>query len=79
MFKSKAPEKEKDAANVAEVVGRAPQQQHSVVEQPPPRPEPMTKAGTGSCIGSGMSGAGFRPNQRRVARLKSSNRRWRTD
>jgi cytoskeletal protein CcmA (bactofilin family) len=53
MFKSKAPEKEKDAAaNVAEVVGRAPQQQHSVVA---PRAEPMTKAGTSSCIGSGMS------------------------
>jgi cytoskeletal protein CcmA (bactofilin family) len=56
MFKSKAPEKEKDAAaNVAEVLGRTAQQQHSVVEQPPPRAEPMTKAGTGSCIGSGMS------------------------
>jgi cytoskeletal protein CcmA (bactofilin family) len=55
MFKSKAPEKEKDAAtSVAEVVARTVQQQHSVVEQPPARREP-TKAGTGSCIGSGMS------------------------
>jgi cytoskeletal protein CcmA (bactofilin family) len=35
-------------------VGRAVQQQHSVVEHPPGR-EPMTKPGTGSCIGSGMS------------------------
>jgi cytoskeletal protein CcmA (bactofilin family) len=56
MFKSKTPEKEKDtAANVAEVAGIAMQQQHSVVEQPSPRREPTTKAGTGSCIGSGMS------------------------
>src|SRR4030095_1204914 len=55
MFKSKAPEKEKDAAtNVAEVVAKTVQQQHSVVEQPPARREP-TKAGTASCIGSGMS------------------------
>jgi cytoskeletal protein CcmA (bactofilin family) len=37
-----------------EVVGRAVQPQHSVVEHPPGR-EPMTKAGTSSCIGSGMS------------------------
>jgi len=50
MFKSKAPEKEKDAAtNVAEVVAKTVQQQHSVVEQPPARREP-TKAGTASCI-----------------------------
>jgi cytoskeletal protein CcmA (bactofilin family) len=56
MFKSKAPEKDQDAAaNVAEVVGRTLQQQHSVVEQPPARREPTTKTGTGSCIGSGMS------------------------
>jgi cytoskeletal protein CcmA (bactofilin family) len=55
MFKSKAPEKEKDAAtNVAEVVARTVQQEHSVTEQPPVRREP-TKAGTASCIGSGMS------------------------
>jgi cytoskeletal protein CcmA (bactofilin family) len=55
MFKSKTPEKEKEAAaNVAEVTGTAVQQQHSVVEQPPVRREP-TKAGTASCIGSGMS------------------------
>jgi cytoskeletal protein CcmA (bactofilin family) len=60
MFKSKAPENEKAAANVAEVVGSevmrgTVQQQHSVVEQPPPRAEPTTNAGTRSCIGSGMS------------------------
>jgi cytoskeletal protein CcmA (bactofilin family) len=68
MFKSKAPEKEKDAAanaaevvakrdaaaNSAEVVAKTMHQQHSVVEQPPARREP-TKAGTASCIGSGMS------------------------
>src|SRR5947208_8414343 len=56
MFKSKAPEKEKNAAaNMDEVVARTVQQQHSVVEQPPARREPATKAGTNSCIGSGMS------------------------
>src|SRR6266536_5803596 len=55
MFKSKAPEKDQStAANLEEVVGRAVQQQHSVVEHPLGR-EPMTKAGTSSCIGSGMS------------------------
>src|SRR2546429_6048859 len=55
MFKSKAPEKDQStAAKLEEVVGRAVQQQHSVVEHPPGR-EPMTKPGTSSCIGSGMS------------------------
>jgi cytoskeletal protein CcmA (bactofilin family) len=55
MFKSKAPEKDQStAANLEEVVARAVQQQHSVVEHPSGR-EPMTKPGTGSCIGSGMS------------------------
>jgi cytoskeletal protein CcmA (bactofilin family) len=55
-FKSKAPEKDKNAAaNAAEVMERTVQQQHSVVEQAGARPEPTTKAGTGSCIGSGMS------------------------
>jgi cytoskeletal protein CcmA (bactofilin family) len=54
-FKSKAPEKDKNAAaNAAEVIGRMVQQQHSVVEQVAASP-PVTKAGTGSCIGSGMS------------------------
>ena len=53
-FKSKAPEKDKNAAaNAAEVMERTVQQQHSVVEQAGARPEPTTKAGTGSCIGSG--------------------------
>jgi cytoskeletal protein CcmA (bactofilin family) len=56
MFKSKAPQKDKDAAaNAAEVVGRTVEQQHSVVEQPPPRREPTTNVATRSCIGSGMS------------------------
>jgi cytoskeletal protein CcmA (bactofilin family) len=56
MFKSKAPEKEKDtAAHAAEAVERALQQQHSVVEEPPPRRHPATNAGPSSCIGSGMS------------------------
>jgi cytoskeletal protein CcmA (bactofilin family) len=55
MFKSKAPEKDQStAATLEEAVGRAVQQQHSVVEHPPGR-EPMTKSGTSSCIGSGMS------------------------
>ena len=55
MFKSKTPEKDQStAANLEEVVARAVQQQHSVIEHPSGR-EPMTKPGTGSCIGSGMS------------------------
>jgi len=55
-FKSKAPEKDKNAAaNAAEVMERTVQQQQSVVEQPPPRREPTTNAATRSCIGSGMS------------------------
>src|SRR5262245_10404900 len=56
MFKSKASEKDKNAAaNAAEVVGRTVQQQQSVVEQPPARREPTTNVATRSCIGSGMS------------------------
>ena len=56
MFKSKAPEKDKDtAAHAAEAVERALQQQHSVVDEPPPRRQPTTNAGPSSCIGSGMS------------------------
>jgi cytoskeletal protein CcmA (bactofilin family) len=57
MFKSKAPEKDQDAAaNLVEAVGRAVQQQPPVVEQPPAaRPGPTTNAATRSCIGSGMS------------------------
>jgi cytoskeletal protein CcmA (bactofilin family) len=55
MFKSKAPEKDQSTtATLEEAVGRAVQQQHSVVEHPLGR-EPMTKSGTSSCIGSGMS------------------------
>jgi cytoskeletal protein CcmA (bactofilin family) len=54
LFKSKTPEKDKNAAaNAAEVMGRTVQQQHSVVEQVAATP-PVPKAGTGSCIGSGM-------------------------
>jgi cytoskeletal protein CcmA (bactofilin family) len=55
MFKSKAPEKDQSTAStLEEAVGRAVQQQHSVVEHPLGR-EPMAKSGTSSCIGSGMS------------------------
>ena len=54
-FKSKAPEKVKNAAaNSTEVMERMVQQQHSVAEQAAASP-PVPKAGTGSCIGSGMS------------------------
>jgi cytoskeletal protein CcmA (bactofilin family) len=52
LFKSKASEKDKNAAgNAAEVMVQA---QPSVVEHAAARP-PMTKAGTTSCIGSSMS------------------------
>ena len=55
-FKSKAPEKDKNApANVAEVMGRTVQPQDPVVEPATARPDPTTKAGTASRIGSGMS------------------------
>src|SRR6266446_1078683 len=55
-FKSKAPEKDKNApANVAEVMGRTVQPQDPVVEPATARPDPTTKAGTASSIGSGMS------------------------
>src|SRR5262249_24054297 len=54
-FKGKAPEKDKNAAaNAPEVMARTVQQQHSVVEQVAASP-PVPKAGTASCIGSGMS------------------------
>jgi cytoskeletal protein CcmA (bactofilin family) len=54
-FKSKAPENDRNAAaNAPEVMGRMVQQQHSVVEQVAASP-PVPKAGTASCIGSGMS------------------------
>ena len=54
-FRSKAAEKDKNAAaNATEVIGRMVQQQHSVVEPVVARP-PIPKAGTDSCIGSGMS------------------------
>jgi len=56
MFKSKAPERDKDtAAQAVEAVERAVQQQHSVVEEPRPSRQPTTNAGPSSCIGSGMS------------------------
>jgi cytoskeletal protein CcmA (bactofilin family) len=56
LFKSKAPEKAKNAAaNVAEVMGRTVQSQDPVVEPATARPDPTTKAGTASRIGSGMS------------------------
>ena len=45
MFKSKTPEKDQDAAaNATEAVERALHQQHSVVEQAPPRREPTANA-----------------------------------
>src|SRR5258708_12394478 len=54
-FKRKAAEKDKNAAaNATEVIGGMVQQQHSVVEPVVARP-PIPKAGTDSCIGSGMS------------------------
>jgi cytoskeletal protein CcmA (bactofilin family) len=56
-FNSKPTEKDKDAAtNAAEVIGKMLQSQRcSVVERGAARPESTTKAGMGSCIGSGMS------------------------
>ena len=55
MFKSKASEKDQNAAtNVAEIMQRTVQQQ-DLVEQPPLRREPTADAVTRSCIGSGMS------------------------
>jgi cytoskeletal protein CcmA (bactofilin family) len=54
MFKSKAPENDQSTAAKLEEAGRAVQSERSVVEHPPGR-EPMMKAGTSSCIGSGMS------------------------
>jgi cytoskeletal protein CcmA (bactofilin family) len=55
LFKSKAPEKGKNAAaKTAEVTERMAPQQHSVVEQVAAS-SPVPKAGSGSCIGSGMS------------------------
>ena len=57
LFKSKAPEKPKNAAaNAAKVTERMGQQQHSVVEQVASGLEPTTtKSGPDSRIGSGMS------------------------
>jgi len=52
-FKSKAPEKDKNA--MAEAIGNMAQPQHSGVEQAAARLERTTKAGTASCIGSDMS------------------------
>src|SRR5437016_14220597 len=69
-FKSKAPEKDKNAAaNATEVIGGMVQQQHSVVEPVVARP-PIPKAGTDSCIGSGMSIVGKidRSEERRVGK-----------
>src|SRR5258708_6515482 len=85
-FKSKAPEKDKNAAaNATEVIGRMVQQQHSVVEQAVARP-PIR--------GNGLlhrfwhldrwqdrmhgSSADLWPNRGRVARLAAFDRQWRT-
>jgi cytoskeletal protein CcmA (bactofilin family) len=55
LFKSKAPEKDKNAAaKAAEVTERMAPQQHSAAGQGAASP-PVPKRGTGSCIGSGMS------------------------
>ena len=57
-FKSKPAEQDRNtAANADELMGRAVQPSHTVVEQVAPRPEPTTtrKSGPDSCIGSGMS------------------------
>src|SRR6516164_189402 len=54
-FKSKALEKDKNAAaNTADVIESMVQQQQSVVDQVAASPS-VPKAGTASCIGSGMS------------------------
>ena len=67
MFKSKAPEKDNKDTAAHAAVERALQQQHSVVEEPPPRRQPTTveeppptrhpttNTGPSSCIGSGMA------------------------
>jgi cytoskeletal protein CcmA (bactofilin family) len=55
LFKSKAAEKDKNAApHAAEAAGKVVQPQHSATEQVTASP-PVPKRGTGSCIGSGMS------------------------
>jgi hypothetical protein len=90
-FKSKAPEKDKNAAaNAAEVMERTVQQQQSVVEQPPPRREAGADDESGNRLLHRLrhvdrrqhrmqwSSAGLRPNPRRVARLGSPDRRGRT-
>ena len=55
MFKSKAPEKDNKDTAAHAAVERALQQQHSVVEEPPPTRHPTTNTGPSSCIGSGMA------------------------
>ena len=55
LFKSKAPEKDKNAApHAAEATGKVVQPQHPAAEQVAASP-PVPERGTGSCIGSGMS------------------------
>jgi cytoskeletal protein CcmA (bactofilin family) len=55
-FKGKAPEPDKSAAaNADELTGKTVQPSRTVVEPVAPRPEPTTKSGPSSCIGSGMS------------------------
>jgi len=60
MFKSKtpeskAPENKKNEANAAQVIATTVQPQRPVVERDAAKPEPAIKAGTVSCIGTGMS------------------------
>jgi cytoskeletal protein CcmA (bactofilin family) len=55
LFKSKAPEKDKNAVpHAAEAASKVVQPQHSAAEQVAASP-PVPKRDTGSCIGSGMS------------------------
>jgi cytoskeletal protein CcmA (bactofilin family) len=56
-LKGKPPENKTATTSAPEVTAAAAavQPQHLVVEPPAARPGPMTKAGTVSCIGSGMS------------------------
>jgi cytoskeletal protein CcmA (bactofilin family) len=55
-FKGKAPEPDKNTATSAdELVARVVPPPRTIAEQVAPRPEPTTKSGPDSCIGSGMS------------------------
>src|ERR1700730_17936084 len=73
LFKSKAPEKDTNAAaNAAEVMGGMVQQQHSVVEQVAATPL-VPKAETASCIGSVMGGT-VQPHDQAWARSEPTTK-----